>query len=43
MTLLVALAYADEHRAAEVLATLQRLRTGTLIDRPGCGERCSRH
>jgi uncharacterized membrane protein len=32
MTQLVALAYADEHRAAEVLATLQRLRTGALID-----------
>ena len=32
MTQLVALAYADEHRAAEVLATLQRLRTGTLVD-----------
>ena len=32
MTQLVVLAYADEHRAAEVLATLQRLRTGTLID-----------
>lgn len=31
-TQLVVLAYADEHRAAEVLATLQRLRTGTLID-----------
>jgi len=28
---LVVLAYADEHRAAEVLATLQRLRTGALI------------
>ena len=32
MTQLVALAYADEHRAAEVLATLHRLRTGALID-----------
>ena len=32
MTQLVALAYADEHRATEVLATLQRLRTGALID-----------
>jgi uncharacterized membrane protein len=32
VTRLVALAYADEHRAAEVLATLQRLRTGALID-----------
>jgi uncharacterized membrane protein len=31
VTRLVALAYADEHRAAEVLATLQRLRTGALI------------
>jgi uncharacterized membrane protein len=32
LTQLVVLAYADEHRAAEVLATLQRLRTGSLID-----------
>ena len=29
---LLVLAYADEHRAAEVLATLHRLRTGSLID-----------
>jgi uncharacterized membrane protein len=29
---LVVLAYADEHRAAEVLATLQRLRTGSLLE-----------
>jgi uncharacterized membrane protein len=32
LTQLVALAYADEHRAGEVLATLLRLRTGALID-----------
>jgi uncharacterized membrane protein len=31
VTRLVALAYADEHRAAEVLATLQRLHTGALV------------
>jgi uncharacterized membrane protein len=31
-TQLLALTYADEHRAAEVLATLQRLRTGRLIE-----------
>ncbi len=29
---LVVLAYADEYRAAEVLATLQRLHTGTLVE-----------
>jgi uncharacterized membrane protein len=29
---LVVLAYADEYRAAEVLATLQRLRTGILVE-----------
>jgi uncharacterized membrane protein len=29
------LAYADEYRAAEVLATLQRLRTGSVIDEHG--------
>jgi uncharacterized membrane protein len=29
---LVVLAYADEYRAAEVLATLQRLRTGSLVN-----------
>jgi uncharacterized membrane protein len=29
---LIVLAYADEHRAAEVLATLHRLRTGSLIN-----------
>jgi uncharacterized membrane protein len=29
---LVVLAYADEYRAAEVLATLQRLRTGAMLD-----------
>ena len=32
MTQFLVLAYADEHRAAEVLATLQRLRTGSLVD-----------
>jgi uncharacterized membrane protein len=29
---LVVLAYTDEYRAAEVLATLQRLRTGMLVE-----------
>ena len=29
---LVVLAYADEYRAAEVLATLQRLHTGAVLD-----------
>ena len=29
---LVVLAYADEYRAAEVLATLQRLRAGAMLD-----------
>lgn len=32
MTELLALTYADEYRAAEVLATLQRLHTGGLIE-----------
>jgi uncharacterized membrane protein len=32
VTQLVVLAYVDEHRAAEVLATLQRLRTGSIVD-----------
>jgi len=34
VTQLVALAYADEYRAAEVLATLLRLQTGALVDPP---------
>jgi uncharacterized membrane protein len=32
MSDLVVLAYADEHRAAEVLATLQRLRNGSIFE-----------